>query len=780
LEIFSSYKKLMVISFKIFMELLSRITMSFKPSQQHGNELPTGASSNTVPTGAKTTAAELVAALQKARAAKAAADAAAAAIAASYLAAANAAANAADSTARVAAARVAARTASKRSGDSKLGLNQQRITEAADAAKAAAAAAKAKRQVEYESEHKSWKALFDEAKANLDACAKAIGEYSKYLHAVPFARVGPEFDQLCSDCKSLDMNVATAAENLKQLVNEYQELLAEKAEAVKKVAKEEPEHPDVVFKRQFAIFIQKNEAINRILLSLLEGRAVYSMKFVAARIDPNFLGMFGGLFSLSSVDDSVTLNPIQLPSYDPSKDKAKAGRAAFHLWFLQHVIFSFIQNRLVPLVDEQSCLTLDDLMLNYKYILPMHIHDRDAQIAEHSANIQNTMEYHLHLKEKKQRKNREATHEEFERHIRACDEHSRKKADLEERSTKLRNDLVDFLKNRDNADLLLCLQTYGIQDNESAWRNLTASTHQLMQFLTENGLPNFEDAIRFLQQAGIIADRVSQIPTKRNQTREAFAFIFGTNDKSSSENEDDSVEHAAESAPEKTQKPSKKDLRIIRGDDDFTIANAIREAKLVKELPASNESPFAEESSAKEQTDAKLQPSPPAPFSPAKPLFVLSISDAEDIASENGVEAGTVMMVSMMTGAQSYSAASRPDVINAAKHIEAQIAAEKKAAEEKAAKEAAKSFKDAAIEEKRKILLDRLAKKRSNLNSGSVGGGASASDVVVSSTEEGGRLTLKQLTSHNGEVINIECKNLLSRLKAASKNADQKSAEPNE
>ena len=686
----------------------------------------TGGSSN-ASTGAKKTAAELVAALKKAKADKAA------------QAAAQAASQAADSTARVAAARAAARVANESKGAEKLVLHQQRIADAAAARAAAAAAAKATREAAYNADHKKWEELFPKAKSEHDAFANGTGIYAKYLEAIPFARIAGKFDELCADCESPDKNVADAAKALKTLVQDYMELLAEKAKAVEDL--KEPEHPDVVFKREFAIFIKCNSKLMTLISSLLEGRAVSSMKFVAAGFDPNFFCMFGALFVLSSHDDTVSLDLSQLHPYDRSKDKSNLGRDAFHLWCLQHAIFGFIQNRLVPLVDPSSDLTLEVLMLNFKHLLPKHIHDRDAQIAEHLANIQATMEYHLQMKEKKRRRNREATQQDFEEHFRACEEHSQKEAAEAAKLRELTRNVMVFLQYSVNEALLSNLKNFGIHDSEAPWNNSNSPIHPLKNFLSQNGLPKFRDAIGFLQGAGIIANERRIIPTQKNPTRQAFAFIFGKETQSSSDSKDEHVgpaaELVAELVAEKTQQPSNKIFRIIRGDDDLTIAKAIMEANLEKQRLASHASSNAEESSAKEPTGADLPPSVPAPVFETRQQFLLSQTDAATIAAENGLKAETVSLVVMMKGVQSISAASGPDVIKAAKHIEAQIAAEEKAAEEKAAKEAAEKFK----QEKRADILARLAQRRS----GSVGGGASASAAVVPSSEGDSPLTAKQL-----------------------------------
>ena len=739
--------------------------------QTTGTGPSTGDSSNPASTGAKKTAAQLVAALQKAKAAKAAAQAAADKAAAD--------AQAADSCAaawKISAARdnarAAAQTAAESRAAAKLVLQQQRITEAAAARAAAAAEAKAERDAAYKADHKTWEEKLKNTRLELDACTNGTGSYFEYHEAILYARVGPEFDKLCSECESSDKGVADAAKNLKQLVDEYKDVLAEKAKAVEKL--KEPEHPDVVFKREFAIFIKCSPKLMTVISSLLEGRAVSSMNFVAAGFDPNILGMFGGLFSLCSVNDAVKLNPIQLHPYDRLKDKSNSGRDVFHLWCLQHTIFGFIQNHLVPLVDPSSGLTLEVLMLNYKYLLPKHIPNRDAQIAEHSANIQATVEFHRQRKEQKRCKNREATPQEFAEYERECEEHSQKEAAKAEEMRKLVDRVKAFIQDPENATLQSNLKSLGIQDSEATWSNNTAKTHALAQFLAANGLATFCDAIRFLQEAGIIDDERSVIPTQKNPTRQAFAFIFGKDTQSSSDSEDENV--GPEPVSEKKEKSSNKTLpnktlRIIRGDDDFILASAIREANHEKQHLDSNESSKEEESSAKEPTDAELPPSPPAPVFPERQNFFLSPEDAKTIASEYGLKsATTVSLVVMMKGVQSISAASGPDVINTAKHIEARIAAEEKAAEEKAARKAAEEFKTSEREIKRSTLLQRLAKLRSELNSGSVGGGASASADVVPLIEEDHRLTLLELTSQNGKVIERECGGLFSSLRAAASN----------
>jgi hypothetical protein len=716
--------------------------------QTTGTGPSTGGSSN-ASTGAKKTAAELVAALQKARATKAAADKAAADKAAADKAAADA--QAADSCAaawKISVARGNARAAAQAAAESraaaKLVLRQQRITEAADARAAAAAAAKAAREAAYKVAHDEWKRKLQKDKEELDACAHCTGSYAKYCEAIPYARLGPDFDQLWSECESSDNDVADSAKALKELVDKYKRLLAEKAKSVEDLKAQEPEHPDVVFKREFLMFFENHSKLRNLLFALLEGKTGFSTKFVAAGIDPNFFCMFGALFVLSSQDDTVSLDLSQLHPYDKSKDKLNLGRSAFHLWCLQHTIFGFIQNRLVPLVDPSSGLTLEVLLLNYKYILPMHIHDRDAQIAEHSANIQATVEFHRQKKEQKRCKNREATKEEFEEHFRACEEHSRQEAAEAAKSRELANSVKFFLRDPVNEALLSNLKSFGIHDNDAAWNNSTSSTHSLKNFLAQNNLLTFKDAIGFLQGAGIIADEPSTIPTRKNAIRQAFSFIF-RNDEKSSDSEDlgdlasslESSKSEEAKSPSnsndsaKEQKSSKKTLRIIRGEDEYAILARVindAEAEAEKKPLASKESSKAEDSSANEQTEAKLLlPSPPAPSFPSRSQFVLSPEDAKAIGSENGIEPETVLMVVMMKGVQSISAASGPDVIKAAKHIEAQIATEEKAAEEKAAKEAAEKFK----EEKRADILARLAQRRS----GSVGGGASASADVVSSIE---------------------------------------------
>jgi hypothetical protein len=701
-----------------------------------GSKDPSNASTEATKTK---TAADLVAALIKARADKAAADKAAADKAAAD--------KAADSftaawirSAAHGNARAAARVANESKDAAKLVLHQQRIADAAAARAAAAAAAKATREAAYNADHKKWNEKFQEAQEELDACTKGTGIYAKYHEAIPFARLWTEFEKLCSECESSDKSVADAAKNLKQLVDEYRDALAEKAKAVEKLKEQEPEHPNVVFGREFVMFFQNRSNLTTVISSLLEGPAVCSRKLVAAGFDPNFFCMFGALFVLSSHDDTVSLDLSQLHPYDRSKDKSNLGRDAFHLWCLQHAIFGFIQNRLVPLVDPSSDLTLEVLMLNFKHLLPKHIHDRDAQIAEHLANIQATMEYHLQMKEKNRRRNREATPKEFAEHERACEEHLQKEAAAAAKSRELTDRVKVFIQDSEKEILMSNLQSLGIQDSAATWNNPTAPTHALAQFLAANDLATFCDAIRFLQEAGIIAYERSIIPTPKNPTREAFAFIFGKETQSSSDSKDEHVgpaaELVAELVAEKTQQPSNKTFRIIRGDDDLTIAKAIREANLEKQRLASHASSNAEESSAKEPTGADLPPSVPAPVFETRQQFLLSQTDAATIAAENGLKAETVSLVVMMKGVQSISAASGPDVIKAAKHIEAQIAAEEKAAEEKAAKEAAEKFK----QEKRADILARLAQRRS----GSVGGGASASAAVVPSSEGDSPLTAKQ------------------------------------
>lgn len=781
LEIFFSYKKLMVISFKIFMELLSTVIFPMSSITSHpttGTESSTGGSSK-ASTGAKT-AADLVAALKKARADKAAADAAAAAAKAAADAQAANSLAAADKTAARDKARAAAQAADQSKAAAKLVLHQQRITEAAAARAAAAAAAKAARLAAYNEALEEWKEKLDAAKKDHDAFVNGTGSYTGYFEAIPYARDGNDFDKLCADCQSETDSVATAACALKKLVKEYQKLLAEKAKAVKELKAKEPKHPDVVFQQLFESFIENNPKLMNRLSSLLEGRDVCSTFFVAAGLDPNFLGMFGGLFVLSSANDTVSLNWQHLPQYDPSKDKAKAGRDEFHLWWLQRVIFGFIQNCLVPLVNPSSGLTLEVLMLNFKHLLPKHIVDRDAQIAEHSANITATMEWHLRMKEKRRGKIREATEEEFKEFERECEEHSQKEAAEAAKSRELADSLKAFLQAEENATLWSNLQSFGIQDSEAAWNNQTAPTHALKQFLAANGLSTFCDSIRFLQEAGFIANEVSTIPTKRNPIREAFAFIFGKDAKSSSDSEDEHVEPAVEPAvehvAEKEQKPSKKILRILQRQEDFEVlAREIEAAEAEKARLASQSSSEAEDSSAKEPTEATLPRSPPAPVFPARHQFFLSHEAAAAIAAENGVGEKTISLVAMLKGVQSLSAASNSEVIMAAKHIEARIEAEK----EKAAKEAAQKFKDKSFNEKKEALLARLAQRRS----ASVGGGASASNAVVPPTEGDGRLTLEQaISNHKGE-MGRQCGEFFSRMKTSASKKDapqsaEQSAEP--
>jgi hypothetical protein len=729
-----------------------------------------GGSSN-ASTGAEKKAAHLVAALQKARAAKDAADKAAAAQAAADAQAAKSCADAWKS----AAARGNARAAAQAAAAAKLVLQQQRITEAAAARAAAAAAAKAAREAAYKADHKTWEENLQKAKEELDACIKGTGSYGKYREAIPYARLGHEFDELNADCESLDNDVADAAKDLKVLVDEYKGVLAEKAKAVENL--KEPEHPDVVYGREFMMFFQNHSNLTTVISSLLEGRAVCSTKFVAAGFDPNIFGMFGKLFVLNSADDTVSLDLSQLPTYDPSKDKANAGRNAFHLWFLQRAIFGFIQNRLVPLVDQSSGLTLEVLLLNFNYLLPKHNPDRDAKIAEHSANIQATMEWHLQMKERRRRKNIEATQQEFEEHFRACEEHSSREAAAAAKSRELADNVKAFLQAPENKTLLSNLESFGIQNSDATWMNSTSQTHALKMFLAQNGLRKFKDAIGFLQGAGIIADERSIIPTSKNPIREAFAFILGKETQSSSDSKDENfgpaAELVAELVAEKTQQPSNKTLRIIRGDDDLTIANAIREANLEKQRLASHASSNAEESSAKEPTGADLPPSVPAPVFETRQQFLLSPEAAKQIASENDVDADSVSLAVVMMGAQSLSAASSAYVINAAKRIQIRIEAEKDEAAKKAAE---KLEEETRFEKVRENLLARLAERLS----GSVRGGASASAAVVSSDDGDGRFTLESAISNHKEVMVRQCggAGLLAHLKAAaSKNEAPPSAE---
>ncbi len=401
----------------------------------------------------------------------------------------------------------------------------------------------------------------------------------------------------------------------------------------------------------------------------------------------------------------------------------------------------------------------------------MHIHDRDAQIAEHSANIQATVEFHRQRKEQKRCKNHEATQQEFEEHFRACEEHSRNEAAVKV-----------FLQASENANLLSNLQSLGIHNNEAAWNNPNAPTHALKQFLAERGLAKFDEAINFLQSAGIIDDERSIIPTPKNPKREAFSFIFG-NDSNSSDSEDSEDLASSESSKSeeaksssnledsaKEQNSSKKTPRIIR-DDEYAILASVINAK--KKPEASKENSKEEVSSANEQTEAKqLPPSPPALSFPPKTQFVLSPEQAKVIADENGVKAETIMMVAMMKGVKSVSGASSHDVIMAAMHIEAQKEAEK----EKAAKEAAQKFEEETRFEKvRENLLARLAERRS----GSVRGCASASAYVVSSDDGDGRFTLESAISNHKEEMVRQCggAGLLAHLKAASKNEAPPSAE---
>lgn len=758
-------------------------TPSYPPPTN--TESPKGDSSNSASTGAKKTAAELVAALNTARADRAAAQAAQAAAQAAS----QAASQDADSTARVAAVRAAARAAARAANENKTAakhvLHQQRIADSS-AAHAAASAAKTTREAAYNAAHSEWKELFAKANAEHNACANATGDHSQYGPAIPFARIGPAFDALCADCKSPDESVTTAANNLKKLVIEYQALLAEKSEAVKNLKEKEPQHPDVVFKNNFKKFIEKSSSLLSICSLLIEGLAVCATKFVAAGFDPNFLSMFGRLFVLSSVNDSVTLNPDELPTYNSLKDKAKAGRDAFHLFCLQRAIFSFIENRLVPLIDVSCGRTIEVLMLNYKYIIPMHIHDRDAQIAEHSANIQATVEFHRQRKEQKRCKNHEATNEEFEEHFRACEEHSRQEAAEAAKSRELANSVKVFLQDPVNEALLLNLRSLGIHNNEAAWNNSNSPIHRLKKFLAQNDFAKFDESIRFLQGAGIIADERSTIPTTKNPTRQAFPFIFGNDAKSSDSEdsrEDDNSSSNSNSPVKETNsssnsngrvKKNKNSPRIIRPDEYAILASLIAEAGAENARLDSHKSSNAEESFVKKQPHVNPSLlSPPAPFFQARPQFFLSPEDAKAIGSENGIKPETVSMVVVMLGAQSLSAALRPDVINAAKRMEAQIAAEEKDAEEKAAKKAAEKFKEADHETRRSIILARLAKMRS----GSVGGGASASAAEVSSTQEDRRLTIEQMISDKREVMQSQCGGLLSRVKAASKKEAPQSAE---
>jgi hypothetical protein len=222
---------------------------------------------------------------------------------------------------------------------------------------------------------------------------------------------------------------------------------------------------------------------------------------------------------------------------------------------------------------------------------------------------------------------------------------------------------------------------------------------------------------------------------------------------------------------EKEQTPLKKNPRIIREDYDFIMASAIREANHEKQHLDSHASSNAEDSSAKEQTGADLPPSPPDPVFTERQPFFLSNEDAQQIASENGVDAESVSLASMMMGAQSLSAASSASVINAAKRIQIRIEAEK----DEAAKKAAEKFEEETrLQQKREDIIARLAQRRS----GSVGGGASASAAVVPSSEEDGRLTLSQMTLQKGAVIKSECGGLLSLVKAtASKKETPQSVE---
>ena len=755
----------MVISFKIFMELLSRITMSLSTSQPTiGTVVPTGgASSNTVPTGAKTkTAAELIEALNEAKAAKAAASLAA-----------KAAASQVDSQAAKTDASTAVMNAAKSRAAAKHVLFQQRMTEATSAFEAARAA----QILQFEDERRKWNTDLREAESELRHCINGTGAYQEYEPAIRYARIEQCFLRLCDDCDDSDQGVASAAKEMKALVSHYQSLLADKSKAHRECVDKEPRHPDVVFKREFEAFFSKNESLSNIVQSLVEGKQVPSTKFVGAGLDPNYLAIIRSaeVFNLDRASDSVSLNVRQMPSYDRSKDKVKAGSTSFHLWFLKKIVFSFIQSRLNPLVDESSDLTLRRLMLNYKYLLPQHISDRDAQISEHSANIQATVDYHLQMKEKRRRRRpQEATAEEFKKFEEMCEKHSRQAAETAAKLAETSEKLNEFFTLKSSEQLVSDLELCGIQSDNCAWGNPSAKTKDLKTFLESHGVVGFPDAIKVLQETGFLDEDLILIPTKRNPQRLAYKFsskqrAADDSGEVSGEVSDaaDAADPADEAVEKKPKKPSKRQLRIIEDAKDFAtlklcineLADAEQNPVLASPKSANPEQGSAQNQSEKEKPHASSSSSSP-PFLNQSPFFP-TLEQITCFSSENGLKPETVSMLCVMKEVKSFSAMANLEFIKSAKHVEAVIENEEKRKADEVAMKAAEEFKKQAYENKKNTLVERLLQRLSASAEGGASASASAGGGASASASAGGGASASAL---------------LSRLRAAALN--KKSADP--
>ena len=529
----------MVISFKIFMELLSRITMSSKntPSLPNGmevptgalsNTVPTGASSNTVPTGAKSSTPPLSrkqrmdnlqhqkkmdAAAVETKEEKADHDAFVTkieqqlkALAEEQKAAAATAATAATATAATAAAAVVSSAAAV--------VSSAAATEFSCAEQELAKFLRINytrnliQAIETPKLERKSEADLDESKKEWESELLALNDKKQeFLCLLP-----KEFLEICTKQQVLDDLIeksksSRAASDLLESTREYRVKLTTMEANIESKKKEVPLSNQQRHHNNVSSFF-KISGLAPLVTTLVVGDAVSAISSLRCGFHPK-------IFSLCRVGEDESMmfefnNPPGsfklvskwnnlFPLYSSKMDVLSLGKDLYYCNRLNSAIYNLLCF-VVPSVARTNQAHLWEVLMNESYFLPASL-TRDVEILSTYEGVSALLLTHYAMKDRKKGP-KETTDERLFVH----------------------EDVRLFLRESDQNELLQS----GISSNKSDWKNRTSSTHALSVLMTERGFKCFESSLDELKKMGVIEETPKNIPSAKNPDRMAYEFIVET------------------------------------------------------------------------------------------------------------------------------------------------------------------------------------------------------------------------------------------------------------